>query len=85
MTSTQNVDKEGLREIVADALDVPVASVTDDASFVDDLGVDSLLSLEVMVSIEREYGIKLAEEETASMGSFAEVWALVSAKAEALA
>jgi acyl carrier protein len=36
-----------------------------------------------MVSIKREYGIKLAEEETASMGSFAEVWALVSAKAEA--
>ena len=80
MTMTSPVEKEHVREVVADALDVPTDTVTDDAAFVDELGIDSLLSLEVVVSLEREFGLKLAEDEMASLTCFADVWALVQAR-----
>ncbi|UGY94207.1 acyl carrier protein [Streptomyces gobiensis] len=74
------LDKEELRAVVADALDVPVEEVTDTASFVDDLGVDSLLTLEVMVSIEQTYGVKLEEGELQTMTTFEHAWKLMQSK-----
>ncbi|RSS60893.1 acyl carrier protein [Streptomyces sp. WAC06614] len=57
------LDKEELRAVVAQVLDVDVAEVGDDVKFVDDLEVDSLMALEVVVVLEKKYGIKLAESE----------------------
>ncbi|MEU9574424.1 acyl carrier protein [Streptomyces massasporeus] len=57
------LDKEELRALVAQVLDVDVAEVTDDARFVDDLEVDSLMALEVVVILEKQYGIKLPESD----------------------
>lgn len=57
------LDKEELRALVAQVLDVDVAEVTDDARFVDDLEVDSLMALEVVVILEKKYGIKLPESD----------------------
>ncbi|MEU0179044.1 acyl carrier protein [Streptomyces massasporeus] len=57
------LDKEELRALVAQVLDVDVAEVTDDARFVDDLEVDSLMALEVVVILEKTYGIKLPESD----------------------
>ena len=59
---TVALDKEELRTIVADTIDQDLADVTDTASFVDDLDVDSLMSLELMIVLERKYGVKLKEE-----------------------
>lgn len=81
--SASVLDKEELRAVVADALDVGVDQVTDTASFVEDLGVDSLLSLEVMVSIEQSYGIKLEESELQTLTSFNHVWELMRQKVQA--
>ncbi len=55
------VDKEDLRRRIAATLDVDVTEVTDDADFREDLEVDSLMALEVMVVLERTYGVKLDE------------------------
>ncbi|MFJ4283633.1 acyl carrier protein [Streptomyces massasporeus] len=57
------LDKEELRALVAQVLDVDVTEVTDDARFVDDLEVDSLMALEVVVILEKKYGIKLSESQ----------------------
>ncbi|MFI8894972.1 acyl carrier protein [Streptomyces paradoxus] len=57
------LDKEELRALVAQVLDVDVAEVTDGARFVDDLEVDSLMALEVVVILEKKYGIKLPESD----------------------
>lgn len=57
------IDREELRTIVADVLDVEVEELTDHAHFVDDLEVDSLMALEVMVVLERRYSVKLGESE----------------------
>ncbi|MEU2801175.1 acyl carrier protein [Streptomyces sp. NPDC006863] len=57
------LDKEELRAVVAQVLDVEPSEVTDDASFVDDLEVDSLMALEVVVVLEKRYEVKLPESE----------------------
>lgn len=57
------LDKEELRAVVAQVLDVEPSEVTDDASFVDDLEVDSLMALEVVVVLEKRYEVKLPEAE----------------------
>jgi|GEM_PF-2557835 hypothetical protein len=54
-------DREDLRATVARVLEVDVEEVTDTASFVDDLGADSLIGLEVIVVLEKRYGVKLTE------------------------
>lgn len=81
-TETAN-DPEELRALVAGVLDVEPAAVTDDADFVDDLDVDSLMALEVMVALEKKYKIELDEAELKNISSFAQVRDLVAAKVAA--
>lgn len=77
------LDKEDLRGTVADVLDVEEASVTDDALFVDDLGVDSLMALEVMVVLEKKYGVKLTEEELREVSCLQKAHDLIAEKLKA--
>ncbi|MBH5335528.1 acyl carrier protein [Streptomyces pactum] len=74
------LEKEELRKVVAEALDVPADKVTDTANFTDELGVDSLMSLEVMVQVEENYGVKLTEEELRSFGTFQDVYDLLQTR-----
>ncbi|GAA3892872.1 hypothetical protein GCM10023084_52110 [Streptomyces lacrimifluminis] len=79
-TTTSGLDKEQLRDLVADVLDLDVAEVTDDAHFVDDLDVDSLMALEITVRLEKEYGVRLAETELASITSLQSTYELLGHK-----
>lgn len=65
MTTTEQpaLDRDDLRATLADVFDLPEEDLTDTALFVDELGVDSLMSLEVLVVLERTYGIKLDESQ----------------------
>lgn len=68
---------EELRHLVAEALELPVEEITDDARFREDLEVDSLISLEVAVRVEERYGVRIDEEDLADLGSFRRVSELV--------
>ncbi|KJS52822.1 acyl carrier protein [Streptomyces rubellomurinus] len=57
------LDMDELRTTVADVLDVDESELTDEADFVNEVGVDSLMAMEVMVVLERKYGVTLGEEE----------------------
>ncbi len=74
------VDKEELREIIAGVLDLDVEDVTDDALFVDDLEVDSLPALEVVVVLEKRYGLRLLESELSVITSLAGAHTLLQAR-----
>lgn len=78
--SHTSLDLEDLRQTVAEVLDVDEADVTDDAHFVDELGADSLLGLEVMVVLERKYGVKFAEEELKQVTCLRGAYDLVAGK-----
>ncbi|MEU9375629.1 acyl carrier protein [Streptomyces sp. NPDC048255] len=61
--SPEVLDKEELRATVAEILDVEAEDVSDDAHFLEDLEVDSLMALEVVVVLEKKYGVKFSEAE----------------------
>ena len=50
-------------EIVAGKMDKPKAEVTPEKSFVNDLGADSLDTVELMMDIEDEFDLSIPEEE----------------------
>ena len=57
-----SVDKK-VREIVAEQLGKDVNEVTVNASFIDDLGADSLDIVELVMKMEEEFGIEIPDEE----------------------
>ncbi|MEV0219285.1 acyl carrier protein [Streptomyces sp. NPDC050704] len=79
-TTAAVLDKEQLRDLVADVLDLDVAEVTDDADFMEDLDVDSLMALEITVRLEKEYGVRLAEAELTSITSLRGTYDLLDRK-----
>ncbi|MFD5080593.1 acyl carrier protein [Streptomyces sp. NPDC058371] len=82
MTSNTQValDKEELRTLIAHILELDVQEVTDDADFVADLEVDSLMALEIVVRLQRQYGVKLEESDLKHVSSLPQVLELVSGK-----
>ncbi len=58
-----SVDFEKVKKIIVDRLGVDEAEVTMEASFVDDLGADSLDTLELVMALEEEFGIEIPDED----------------------
>jgi acyl carrier protein len=52
-----------VKKIIVDQLGVEEELVTADASFVDDLGADSLDTVELVMALEEEFGIEIPDED----------------------
>ncbi|MFI9456565.1 polyketide-8 synthase acyl carrier protein [Amycolatopsis sp. WAC 01375] len=70
---------EDLRTLVARVLEVESAEVTDEANLVEDLGVDSLLLLEVAARILQRYGIRVGDAAISEVETLDEIHQLVLA------
>jgi acyl carrier protein len=55
--------EERLRKIIADQLGVPEEQVVPEASFIDDLNADSLEMVDLIISLEEEFGIQVSDED----------------------
>ena len=55
--------KEKVKKIIVDQLGVDAAKVTDEASFIDDLGADSLDTVELVMAFEEEFGSEISDSE----------------------
>ncbi len=55
--------REKVKQIIVEQLGVDEAEVTDTASFVDDLGADSLDTVELMMAIEEAFKIEIPDED----------------------
>jgi acyl carrier protein len=55
------IDKR-VKEIVAEQLGVDESQVTNEASFMDDLGADSLDTVELVMALEEEFDIEISDE-----------------------
>jgi acyl carrier protein len=53
---------ERVKKIVVEKLSVDEAKVTIDASFIDDLGADSLDTVELVMEFESEFGIEIPDD-----------------------
>lgn len=54
--------QEKVRGIIAEQLGVKPEEVTPQASFIDDLGADSLDTVELVMALEEEFGIEIPDE-----------------------
>ena len=54
---------DAVKSIIVEQLGVSEASVTTDASFIDDLGADSLDIVELVMALEEEFGTEIPDEE----------------------
>ena len=54
---------EKLKEIKAEVLNVDVNEITKDTTFVDDLGADSLDVFQIIMGLEEEFDIEIANED----------------------
>lgn len=56
-----------VREIIINELGIEPEKVTDEASFVEDLGADSLDTVELVMAFEEEFGIDIPDEDAEQM------------------
>ena len=55
--------KSKIKKIVADHLGIEEEKVTDEASFIDDLGADSLDTVELVMAFEEDFGSEISDSE----------------------
>ena len=61
-----------LKEIIVDRLDVEEDQIVPEASFVEDLGADSLDIVELIMGIEEEFDIEIPDEDAEKLTSVGE-------------
>ena len=61
--------EDKVKKIIAEKLSVDLEEVVPEASFVDDLGADSLDLVELIMSMEEEFDIDISDEEAEKLAS----------------
>ncbi|MFH1609284.1 MAG: acyl carrier protein [Candidatus Bipolaricaulota bacterium] len=69
-----------VREIIAEQLLVDLDEVTDEASFVNDLGADSLDTVELIMEFEDEFGIEIPDQSAEGIATVGEAIAYIEGR-----
>ncbi|MBD42335.1 MAG: acyl carrier protein [Pelagibacteraceae bacterium] len=70
-----------VKKIVADHLGVEEAKVTEEASFIDDLGADSLDTVELVMAFEEEFGSEISDTEAEKILTVGDAIKFIESKA----
>mmetsp|Transcript_19348 Transcript_19348/g.27351 ORF Transcript_19348/g.27351 Transcript_19348/m.27351 type:complete len:108 (-) Transcript_19348:122-445(-) len=68
---------EDVKKIIVEQLGVDAKEVVEEASFVDDLGADSLDTVELIMAIEEEFDCEIPEEEAETISTVGDAWKFV--------
>lgn len=74
---SDNSIEEKVRSIIVDQLGVESDKVTADAKFIEDLGADSLDTVELVMAFEENFDIEMPDEEAEKLQSVADVVAYI--------
>ncbi|MBO7640946.1 MAG: acyl carrier protein [Bacteroidales bacterium] len=69
-----------VKAIIVDKLGVEESEVTESANFTNDLGADSLDTVELLMEFEKEFGVKIPDEDAAGIATVADAINYVEAK-----
>ena len=67
------VDKAKVIELIVEQLDANSDSISDDDSFMDDLGADSLDTVELIMAFEEEFDIEIPDEDAENIRTVGDV------------
>jgi acyl carrier protein len=65
--------EQKVKEIIAEQLGVKIEQVTPEAKFIEDLGADSLDTVELVMALEEEFGQDIPDEEAEKLQSVGDV------------
>ena len=71
-----------VRKVIVEQLGVDENEVVNDASFVDDLGADSLDSVELVMALEEEFETEIPDEDAEKIGTVQQAIDYITARAE---
>ena len=71
---------EKVKEIIIDQLGVDASEITEEASFIDDLGADSLDTVELIMAFEEEFDIEIPDEEAEKLLTVGKAMEYLNAK-----
>ncbi len=74
--------EDRVKKIVVEQLGVEESQVTPDASFVDDLGADSLDTVELVMALEEEFDCEIPDEEAEKISTLAQAVNYINANLE---
>jgi len=76
------VSEERVKEIIVKRLGIDAKRLTPDASFIDDLGADSLDTVELVMDFEVEFDIEIPDEDAEKIRTYRDVMNYLNAHVE---
>ena len=74
---------EKVKSIIAEQLGVKIEEVKPEASFIDDLGADSLDTVELIMALEEEFSVEIPDEDAEKMTKVGDAIKYIEEKAHA--
>ena len=71
--------EDRVKKIVSDQLGASIDTIENDSSFVDDLGADSLDTVELVMALEEEFDLEIADEDAEKISTVTEAVAYINA------
>jgi acyl carrier protein len=71
---------EKVKKVVAEVLGIDISKITEDASFVEDLGADSLDTVELIMALEEEFEVDIPENMAANIKTVGDVVEFIEKK-----
>ncbi|HEX9022049.1 MAG TPA: acyl carrier protein [Nitrospirota bacterium] len=71
-----------VKKIISEQLGVPETDVKPEASFVNDLGADSLDTVELVMALEEEFGVEIPDEDAEKIATVQNAIDYIKAKAK---
>lgn len=75
-------DEQRAKEIVAKELEVGIDQLTPEAKFIEDLGADSLDTVELVMALEEEFGLDIPDEDADKMKTVGDALDYLKANAQ---
>ena len=70
--------KQDVKKSISDITEIPEQDIKEDAAFIEDLGMDSMMALEIIASIEKKYKIVVPEGDIPKLRTLSDIYDLLS-------